>query len=76
MTTYDQSAGSGSAGAGFAAATTGAFGRCAATVRRRREIARCERHLRDLPDAMLKDIGLHRSEIPGIVRFGRIEYGG
>ena len=55
---------------------TGAFGRFAAAMRRRMEIARHERHLRQLPDSILKDIGLHRSEISAIARFGRTGYGG
>jgi uncharacterized protein YjiS (DUF1127 family) len=76
MTTFDHLAMNRTADAGFAAATAETFGRCAAWIRRRMEIARCERHLREMPDSMLKDIGMHRSEIPAMVRFGRAEYGG
>lgn len=46
-----------------------------ATIRRRMEIARAERHLRSMPDAMLKDLGIHRSEITAIAHHGRREYG-
>lgn len=38
-----------------------------AAMRRRREYRRAVRELRELPDVMLKDIGIHRSEIRGLV---------
>lgn len=74
MTTSDKQHNQANSGAGFPG--SGAFGRFAAAVRRRMHVARCERRLRELPDHMLKDMGLHRSEIPAIARFGRTEYGG
>jgi uncharacterized protein YjiS (DUF1127 family) len=39
--------------------------------RRRREIARAVNALSELSDHMLADIGIHRSQIPGIARSGR-----
>lgn len=76
MTTFDEMTSAGATGAGFAGRAARAAGRFAAEVRRRREIARSERHLREMPDSMLKDIGIHRSEISAIVRFGQVGYGG
>jgi uncharacterized protein YjiS (DUF1127 family) len=35
------------------------------------ETARARRHLEELPDHMLRDIGIGRSEIESAVRFGR-----
>ncbi len=35
------------------------------------ETARARRHLEELPDYMLRDIGIGRSEIESAVRFGR-----
>ncbi len=46
-----------------------------ATLRHRAEIMAAERRLRDMPDHMLKDIGLHRSEITAMVRMGRDGFG-
>lgn len=40
-------------------------------VRRVAKARRDEKHLRSLPDRMLKDIGIHRSEIATVVRHGR-----
>jgi uncharacterized protein YjiS (DUF1127 family) len=39
--------------------------------RRRREIARAVNALSQLSDRQLADIGIHRSQIPGIARSGR-----
>jgi uncharacterized protein YjiS (DUF1127 family) len=74
MTTFEDMHGHGRTGAGFVTVTQ-AISRRVAWVRRRMEIARCERHLHEMPDNMLRDIGMHRSEISGVVRYGRTEYG-
>ena len=62
-------------GARFVARAAGAMVRFAAEMRRRRAISRSQRHLDTLPDYVLKDIGMHRSEISAIIRFGQSEYG-
>ncbi len=51
------------------------FGRMIAAMQHRARIAAVERRLRDMPDHMLKDIGMHRSEIHAVVRMGRDAYG-
>jgi uncharacterized protein YjiS (DUF1127 family) len=48
------------------------IGRVYAQSVRDREIARIRRALRALPDAALRDIGIHRSEIGGVANFGRL----
>jgi uncharacterized protein YjiS (DUF1127 family) len=40
-------------------------------IRKAAESARARRHLQELPDHMLRDIGIGRSEIESAVRFGR-----
>lgn len=75
--TFDHTAADGPqiSGAGIVARVMGAMARFAAGMRRRRAIVWSERHLEAMPDHVLKDIGMHRSEIPAIIRFGRSEYG-
>jgi len=46
-----------------------------AAVRREIEITRAERHLERLNDDVLRDIGMHRSEIHAAIRQGRRELG-
>jgi uncharacterized protein YjiS (DUF1127 family) len=44
-------------------------------IRREREIARAASFLSGLDDHTLRDIGVHRSQIPHVVRYGREEWG-
>lgn len=42
-----------------------------AWIKRRRQIATDRRHLQSMPDELLRDIGLGRSEITSATEFGR-----
>lgn len=43
--------------------------------RREAEIAHAERHMEQMNDHLLKDIGVHRSQVHIAARMGRDEYG-
>jgi len=51
------------------------FAKVARYFRREAEIARAERHMAKLNDHLLKDVGVHRSQIHFAARMGRNEYG-
>ena len=68
MTAYEETGHVGAAGSGFVAAASATVRDFAEMMKRRAEIMRAERMLREMPDHMLKDIGMHRSEIPAMVR--------
>ncbi len=42
-----------------------------AWMKRRRQIAVDRRHLQEMPDELLRDIGVGRSEIASVTEFGR-----
>jgi len=44
---------------------------CAQGIGRRMEERRARRELHDLPDTMLADLGISRSEVASVVRYGR-----
>jgi uncharacterized protein YjiS (DUF1127 family) len=43
---------------------------------RRMEIRRNRRQLRSLPDYLLRDLGIHRSEIDRVIQYGRFNLAG
>ncbi|HUF57577.1 MAG TPA: DUF1127 domain-containing protein [Thermohalobaculum sp.] len=55
-------------------ALIGAFRASVSRVRREMRIRRDQRHLKGMPDYILKDVGIHRSEIGAITRFGQGPY--
>lgn len=70
-TITDRHAGVGRAFVGVVAA----IGSAVRAVRREMEIARARRHMANLPDSLLKDIGIDRLEIDLAARYGRREHG-
>ncbi len=69
ITAVARHAGAGGAFASFAAA----IGYAVRAVRREMEIARARSHMAELPDSLLKDIGIDRLEIDLAARYGRRE---
>ena len=61
--------------ADIASAFVAPIAKLAQFLRREAEIAHAERHMEKLNDDLLKDIGVHRSQIHFATRVGRNEFG-
>jgi len=59
----------------IASAVVEPFAKVARYFRREAEIAHAERHMEKLNDHLLRDIGVHRSQIHYATRMGRNEFG-
>lgn len=57
------------------AAAFAALARMVRAVRREMEIARAQRALENMPDSMLRDIGIDRYQIDAATRLGRGKHG-
>lgn len=75
MSTFHSASTRGATAIDIASAIVAPFAKVAHFFRREAAIARAERHMEKLNDDVLRDIGVHRSQIRVAVRMGREEFG-